>query len=307
MADAAARLAARDDRRCRPTTPSAARTSAPGSPRWPSCPTCGSRPSTSCSTLAPVPDPGFGSLLWQAVLGAWPASADPDLRTACTATPRRRCARPATAPRGPSRTRTTRPPCTPRSTPPSTTPPYAASLDGPARRTSRARLEQRARGQAARDHRCPACRTSTRAASCGSRAWSTPTTGAPWTSTSRDAACSAGELPRAPTTTDGPSCSSPATALTAAPRPARAVHGVHAVAAERSGRRPRAGLRPRRRDHRRDPAAGRPGCARRLGRHRSSTCPPGSWRDVLTGRPADGPLLADLLAVHPVALLVKEN
>jgi len=30
--------------------------------------------------LAPVPDPGFGSLLWQAVLGAWPAAPDPDLR-----------------------------------------------------------------------------------------------------------------------------------------------------------------------------------------------------------------------------------
>jgi (1->4)-alpha-D-glucan 1-alpha-D-glucosylmutase len=30
--------------------------------------------------LAPVPDPGFGSLLWQAVLGAWPASVTPDLR-----------------------------------------------------------------------------------------------------------------------------------------------------------------------------------------------------------------------------------
>ena len=29
--------------------------------------------------LAPVPDPGFGSLLWQAVVGAW--STDPDLRT----------------------------------------------------------------------------------------------------------------------------------------------------------------------------------------------------------------------------------
>jgi len=26
--------------------------------------------------LAPVPDPGFGSLLWQAILGAWPASRD---------------------------------------------------------------------------------------------------------------------------------------------------------------------------------------------------------------------------------------
>ena len=34
----------------------------------------GARRSTGCSTLAPLPDPGFGNLLWQAVLGAWPAS-----------------------------------------------------------------------------------------------------------------------------------------------------------------------------------------------------------------------------------------
>ncbi|HET8962150.1 malto-oligosyltrehalose synthase, partial [Nocardioides sp.] len=31
--------------------------------------------------LAPVPDPAFGALLWQAVLGAWPADDDPDLRS----------------------------------------------------------------------------------------------------------------------------------------------------------------------------------------------------------------------------------
>ena len=30
--------------------------------------------------LAPVPDPGFGNLLWQAVIGAWPADPDRDLR-----------------------------------------------------------------------------------------------------------------------------------------------------------------------------------------------------------------------------------
>jgi (1->4)-alpha-D-glucan 1-alpha-D-glucosylmutase len=30
--------------------------------------------------LAPLPDPAFGSLLWQAVLGAWPATPSPDLR-----------------------------------------------------------------------------------------------------------------------------------------------------------------------------------------------------------------------------------
>ncbi|MEI5673141.1 MULTISPECIES: malto-oligosyltrehalose synthase [unclassified Nocardioides] len=32
-------------------------------------------------SLAPLPDPGFASLLWQAVLGAWPASASSDWRS----------------------------------------------------------------------------------------------------------------------------------------------------------------------------------------------------------------------------------
>jgi (1->4)-alpha-D-glucan 1-alpha-D-glucosylmutase len=31
-------------------------------------------------TLVPMPDPGFASLLWQAILGAWPAEPHPDLR-----------------------------------------------------------------------------------------------------------------------------------------------------------------------------------------------------------------------------------
>jgi (1->4)-alpha-D-glucan 1-alpha-D-glucosylmutase len=31
-------------------------------------------------TLVPMPDPGFASLLWQAILGAWPAAPHPDLR-----------------------------------------------------------------------------------------------------------------------------------------------------------------------------------------------------------------------------------
>ena len=42
--------------------------------------------------------------------------------------------------------------------------------------------------QAGRDHRCRASATSTRAASCGSRAWSTPTTAGPSTSSPRGAA-----------------------------------------------------------------------------------------------------------------------
>ncbi|GAB3762437.1 (1-_4)-alpha-D-glucan 1-alpha-D-glucosylmutase [Nocardioides ginsengisegetis] len=31
--------------------------------------------------LVPLPDPGFGSLLWQAIVGAWPASPHPDYRS----------------------------------------------------------------------------------------------------------------------------------------------------------------------------------------------------------------------------------
>ena len=34
--------------------------------------------------------------------------------------------------------------------------------------------------------------------------------------------------------------------------------------------------------------------------------PPGTWHDVLTGLDTDG-RLADLLAVHPVALLVRKD
>lgn len=35
--------------------------------------------------------------------------------------------------------------------------------------------------------------------------------------------------------------------------------------------------------------------------------PPGTWRDVITDRPATSTRLADLLATHPVALLVRED
>ena len=50
-----------------------------------------------------------------------------------------------------------------------------------------------------------------------------------------------------------------------APRPARAVHDVRRLDGDRSGRRPRARVRPRRRGHRRHPAAGRPRPPGRLG------------------------------------------
>ena len=88
------RVAARDDRvvdprhqagRGRPRPDQRARRAAAelGRPAW-----------TGCSALVPLPDPGFGNLLWQAILGAWPASAG----SGCTPTPRRRCARQATGP-----------------------------------------------------------------------------------------------------------------------------------------------------------------------------------------------------------------
>ena len=80
-------------------------------------------------------------------------------------------------------------------------------------RRRRPGLEQRARGQAAGAHDARACPTSTRAASCGSRAWSTPTTGGRSTSTCAGAA---GRLARRrPALTDAvddpgpPSCWSP--------------------------------------------------------------------------------------------------
>ena len=63
--------------------------------------------------------------------------------TGCTPTPRRRCARPATAPRGPTRTRRTRRPCTPPSTRRSTTPRCAqVARRASSTRDRRARLEQ---------------------------------------------------------------------------------------------------------------------------------------------------------------------
>ncbi len=68
----------------------------------------------------------------------------------------------------------------------------------------------------------------------------------------------------------------------AAPRPARAVLVVHAAAGRGPGGGARARLRPRRRGDRGDPAAARPGRARRLGRHRARA----AGRHVAPGRGA---------------------
>ena len=81
----------------------------------------------------------------------------------------------------------------------------------------------------------------------------------------------------------------------AAPRPAGAVHALHPGAGRGPGRRPRAGLRPRRCGHGRDPAAGRPRRRGRLGRHRS---PAGVPDGPAAGRRRRWP-------AQPVALLVE--
>ena len=237
--------------------------------------------STSCCALAPLPDPGFGSLLWQAILGAWPTSADPTARARCTPTPRRRCARPATAPRGPSRTRPTRRPCTPRSTPPSTTPTCARCSTALRRRGSTRPAGRNALAAKLLALTMPGVPDVYQ----GSELWE-QLAGRPRQPPARRLRpprrpCSAGDRPtrrrrRAKLLV---TCA----ALHAAPRPARAVHDV----------------RPARRDRRRPPTTslafdrgGAVTVATRLpvglaaaaaGATPRSTCPPGSWRDVLTG------------------------
>ena len=146
----------------------------------------------------PLPDPGFGNLLWQAIVGAWPADparapgrlhgyAEKAMREAgdrttwtapdqafedARARGRRRGLR---RPRGDRRWSRVSP-----------------------REIAPLGLEQRARRQAAGSSPCPESPTSTRAASCGNRAWSTPTTAGRSTSTF-GGACS----PRSMTTTRG--------------------------------------------------------------------------------------------------------
>ena len=78
-------------------------------------------------------------------------------------------------------------------------------------------------------------------------------------------------LARCPCAATGPSCS---------PRYAP-------VPATGPGRRPRARLRPRRRGHRRHPAARRAWPPPAAGATPRSTCPTGRWHDVLTGRRDD--------------------
>ena len=125
-----------------------------------------------------APDPGFGNLLWQAIVGAWPAAGlDADWRERLHG-----YAEKAMREAG-DRTTWTAPD---EDYEAAVHAAVDAAFDRPerarrrrrgARRRRRGRLEQRPGRQARRASRCRACPTSTRAASCGSRASSTPTTG----------------------------------------------------------------------------------------------------------------------------------
>jgi len=71
--------------------------------------------------LGPLPNAAFGYLLWQTAI-ALPALQRTRGAPACTRMPRRRCGKLPTAPAGSTGTRSSRRRCTPRSTPPMTTP-----------------------------------------------------------------------------------------------------------------------------------------------------------------------------------------
>ena len=137
---------------------------------------------------------------------------------------------------------------------------------------------------------CPACPTSTRAASCGSTPWSTPTTGGRSTSTRAPSCWPSSTGPPTPlrTVDDAGAAKLLVTHRALRLRRDRPELFTTYAAADGAGRPPTTWSR--------STAAARspspPGCrsarrARRLGRHDRSTCRDGTWRDVLTGR-SDG-------------------
>ena len=207
--------------------------------------------------LAPLPDAGFGNLLWQAVVGVW--SDDPALRRGSTRTPRRRCARPATGPRGPRPTRR-----------------YEWAVHAA---VDAAFDDERVRavldevllevGDAGRSNALsakllgltmPGVPDVYQGSELREDSLVDPDNRRPVDFDERTSAGRRG--PSRP-----PQAAAGARGAAAAPRPARALHVVRRGAGHRRGRRPRARLRPRRRGHRRHPAAPRPGPPRRLGRH----------------------------------------
>ena len=218
----------------------------------------------------PAARPGFGNLLWQAVVGAWPASrerlhayAEKAMREAGDHTTWTepdddlRAGRARGRRRGVRRRRGARP-CSATSWHASPGPGWSNALSAKLRRADMPGVPGRLPGQRAR----------------GSRAWSTPTTGGRSTST-RVArcwpGCSAASVRcshRRSTTPATPSCSSPSPRYPAS-RPAAPVHDVrardgrgraaaHVLAFDRGGA-----------VTRRHPAARGAGRAR-LGRHRAT-------------------------------------
>ena len=231
-------------------------------------------------------DPGFGSLLWQAVLGAWPADPTADaaarLRREGDARGRRpdhldragrglRGRRARRRRRGVRRRRR-----------------CAAVLDGLRRHGSR--------GPAGPTRSRPSCSRSPMPGVPdvyqGSELWEQslvdPDNRRPVDFDVRAellAALDGGRAPL-PTVDDRarPSCWSPRRRCGCAATGPSCSRRTTPVTADRRRRRPRARLRPRRRGHGRHPAAGR---ASPLDGGWGDTVlelPPGSWRDVLTGR-----------------------
>ena len=149
MAGAPGRVAARDDHALHPRHQARRGRPRPDHRAGRGARRCGTPRSTSCSTLAPLPDPGFGNLLWQAASA--PGRSSPRAAARVRREGDARGRRPDHVDR--ARTRRTRTPCTPPSTRRSTTPRCARSSTSCSHLVAAPGWSQRARGQAARaDH-----------------------------------------------------------------------------------------------------------------------------------------------------------
>ena len=246
----------------------------------------GRRRSTSCSTLAPLPDPASASLLWQAVVGAWPIVAGERLHAYAEKAMREAGDRTTwTDPDAEYEARGARAPSTRRST----TSGCARCLEALGRSARR--------GRAAATRWPPSCSRSTmpgvpdvyQGTELGDQSLVDP-------DNRRPVDFDRAPLRRWPTASHAPKQAVDRAGAPAAARPARAVHDYTPVVRRRAGRRPRARLRPRRRRHGRDPAAARPRRQGRLGRHHARPCPT-----------ARRPACADLLGDCPVRLLGRRS
>ena len=155
-------------------------------------------------------------------------------------------------------------------------------------RDRRRRLEQRARGQAARADRCPGVPDVYQGTELWEDSLVDPDNRRPVDFDDRATLLGAiGRGARSPTLDDaGDGQAARARRRCTLRRDRPELFTTYAAAGRRRrGRRPRARLRPRRRGHRRHPAAGRAGRPRRLGRHRARRCPRARWRDALDRAP----------------------